>query len=130
RILGYEKTTLAYDKGGSVCHVGGVIDRPGIVFQRLGLAGIKGFRKKRDGGSKRLFQIDVRHRQAGVGLAERAGGRRVAAEHEARMLREPAIDANGGFIGGRSADLLEVEPRYVALSLPGLALAEEEDVND
>lgn len=52
------------------------------------------------------------------------------AEHEIRMVGEPAIDANGAFVRVRGPHFFGIEPRGIALGFANLALSEEEDVDD
>ena len=52
------------------------------------------------------------------------------AEHELRMLREPAVHADSAFVICRRADLVEIEPRQIAFRVADLALAEEQDIDD
>lgn len=46
------------------------------------------------------------------------------------MPTKPAIDPDGVFVVGGRPDLIDIEPQMISLRLSGLALAEEEDVDD
>ena len=54
----------------------------------------------------------------------------MCAEHEVRMPAKPAIDPDGAFVVGGRPDLIDIEPQLISLRLSGLALAEEQDVDD
>ena len=94
------------------------------------LAVIEAGGKLDDGTIKDGFQINIYTRVACIGLAIGTGGECVCAEGKVRMLRQPAINANGTGVGRCGLDLSKVEPGRIALSLANFPLAEEQDVDD
>ena len=116
--------------------IGGQIDVRRIAgflqtgIDDLWLAVIDRFRKETDSGHERRVEVLAIARKARIGLAEGAGGERVRAEHEIRVLREPTVHADGVFVRCRWAHLVEIEPGEIAFRIADLALAKEQDVDD
>ncbi len=54
----------------------------------------------------------------------------MGAEHEIRMTSKPAVHADRFFIVRGRSHLIDIEPCLGAFGLAGLALAEEENVDD
>ncbi len=108
-----EETALAH-AGAFRQGIDGVGTGLGVVINliiNLGrLAVINGFRKEGDRCGERPLQIDTGMGQAGIGLAIRPRDGGMRAEHEIRVAREPAVDADGALICSCSPDLLSVEP--------------------
>ena len=78
------------------------VDVVAIEVDRLRLAVIDGFRKRRIAAVSAVVEIDAGMRQAGVGLAEGPRRERVRAEHEIGMPGEPAVHADRALIARRA----------------------------
>jgi hypothetical protein len=65
-------------------------------------------RQKSDHRPHCSVEIFALARQAGVGLAERARRERMRAEHEIRVLCEPAVHTYGALVLGRRPHLVEI----------------------
>lgn len=69
-------------------------------------------------------------RQAGTGLAEGTGGRGMRTKHEIGMPTKPVVHADRSLVAVAGTNLVRVKPGDIASGLTGLALPEEEDVDD